>query len=199
MLSIAILVPLSAIATGSFDSWQGFAKNSVADSHPSFNQMGLKAIVSHRGDARWEDLIPMGVASYDAWRAAREGAFLERRFVFVALVLACLVPVALAVAREEDWVGAVLGLGLLSVVFLLQCYYYAALLVFALLWTRRESIGVALCALAAYWGVVKMLSDNFDVVYVWFSLGAVAFVVYASVALLRSEPGEEAGEGQSPR
>ena len=119
---IAILVPLSAVGTGGFDSWQGFAKNSLADSRPSFNQMGLKAIVSHRAEAQWEALIPMGVASYDAWRAAREGAFRERRFVFAAAVLVCLVPIALAVAREEDWVGAVLGLGLLSVVFLLQCY-----------------------------------------------------------------------------
>jgi hypothetical protein len=195
LLSIAILVPLSTVATGGFDSWQAFFRNSVTDSRPAFNQMGLKAIVSHRGDANWEALMPMGVASYDAWRAAREGAFRERRLVFAALVLACLVPVALAVAREEDWVGAVLGLGMLSVVFLLQCYYYAALLVFGLLWTRRESIGVALCGLAAYWGVVKMLSDSFDVVYVWFSLGAVAFVVYAAVALLRSED----GEAQSPR
>ncbi len=189
LLSVAILVPLSAVATGGFESWQGFVKNSVADSRPSMNQMGLKAMISQRRDAQWEALQPLGVAAYDAWTAAREGGFRERRFVFAALVLACLIPVALAVSREEDWVGAVLGTGLLSVVFLLQCYYYAAFLVFGLLWSRNEGIGVALCGLAAYWGVVQMLSDTWDIVYVWYSLGAIVFVVFAAVALLRSEPG----------
>jgi hypothetical protein len=70
-------------------------------------------------------------------------------------------------------------------------YYYSVLLGMGLLWTRRESIGVALCGLAALGWAIANLFYFYDEIYTWISLAAVAFVTYSALAF--------AARARSPR
>jgi hypothetical protein len=65
---------------------------------------------------------------------------------------------AFAVRRQPDWVGAVLGIGLIPVLGELGGYYYGMLLALACLWPLREEVGVVLLlyASASYWGASEL-------------------------------------------
>jgi hypothetical protein len=118
--------------------------------------------------------------------------FEERVYLFAGLVLGFLILLARAVKNEEDWVAAVLAVGLVPVATELTCYYYSVLLAFGFLWTRRESIGVGLCALAALTCLIATLFDWNDEQYTAMSVATLAFVAFATAPFLRSPaPGPE--------
>ena len=100
---------------------------------------------------------------------------------------------AIAVARQETWVAAALGVGLIPVLTELTSYYYAFLLAFAFLWTRRESIGVALAGLSALsWGMVEVW-HFYDDVFARLSIAVVLFVTYATALMARTRTGRSDG------
>ena len=70
----------------------------------------------------------------------------------------------------------VLGVGLVTMAAELTCYYSAGLLAFGLLWPRRPSIGIALCALSAAGWWIAGSGREWDEVFTGISLASVAFV-----------------------
>ncbi len=113
---------------------------------------------------------------------------------FWASVLGFLVVLLPAVRQNEDWIAAVLGVGLMVVCVQIPSYYYALLLAYAFLWQRSEAIGVGLCALsAASWLIAGAVSGR-DEIFNWVSLASVLFVLFATMLAWRSASvAEQAG------
>lgn len=177
-----LLVTLSLAVAGR-DAWPAFVANTrVHLATPLQNHMGLKTVVAHEpGAMARADREIRGEDPFAPWQEARRRGFESRRWVFAVLVAGYLALLARAVAGREDWLAATLGVGLVPIAVELTGYYLAILLAFALLWPRRESIGVALCGLVlATRGAASRWSATDDVAVLG-SLAVVAFVVYATV------------------
>jgi hypothetical protein len=77
-------------------------------------------------------------------------------------------------------VAAVLGSGAVIMLATMANYYFGVLLGFGLLWSRRESIGAALCGLSALTWWIDWTWHQPDEIYTWVSLATVIFVVAAT-------------------
>jgi hypothetical protein len=201
LLAAAILLPLSAVVAGGFSAWPAFVANSrLHFDTPLLNHVGLRTALSYDSASRAELSFDAAADDpYADWKAARHDTFERRRALFAALVLAFAVLLALAAERREDWVAAVLGIGLLPVAGEVTGYYYGILLGYAFLWTLRPGIGVALCALAAFSWLAVEIWHWTDSSLVATSLVATAFVLYATIAILRTPaagPGIAAPEAE---
>jgi hypothetical protein len=200
--ALALLVTASAVVAGSWTAWSGFIDNSRkhADT-PLTNHMGLKTVVAYDHDTRARLSAPLGLEEdpFLVWKEARRRVFEERVYLFAGLVLGFLILLARAVKNEEDWVAAVLAVGLVPVATELTCYYYSVFLAFGFLWARRESIGVGLCALAALTCLIATLFDWNDEQYTAMSVATLAFVAFATAAFVRSPvPSPEQAPSVSP-
>jgi hypothetical protein len=80
-------------------------------------------------------------------------------------------------------VAGVLGLGLVLMAAELTCYYSAGLLAFGLLWTRRPSIGIALCGLSALGWWIAGSGRGWDEVFTGISLASALFVAWATALI----------------
>jgi hypothetical protein len=183
LLAVALLVPLSLL-TGGRDAWSAFIADSrVHVATPLRNHMGLPTVLAFSSDE---------VASVDRaedpfahWKDSRRARFAAHRPLFAGLVLAYVALLTVAVTRQPLWVAATLGIGLVPVATELTSYYYAILLGFGFLWTRREAIGVALVGIAALsWAMVEAW-HFYDVVFARLSLAVVCFVAAATALLAR--------------
>lgn len=202
--ALVLLVPASVLVTGSGSAWSGFIDNSRkhADT-PLTNHMGLKSVVAYDHDTRARLSAPLRLEEdpFLVWKEARRRVFEERVYLFAGLVLGFLILLARAVKNEEDWVAAVLAVGLVPVATELTCYYYSVFLAFGFLWARRESIGVGLCALAALTFLIATLFDWNDEQYTAMSVATLAFVAFATASFLRSPAPapEEAAPASRPK
>jgi hypothetical protein len=188
LLAGAVWFPLSAITSGGFGAWAGFVENSRLHlSTPLVNHMGLRTLLSWDGTPRGErEVVADAVDPVDDWRQARRQTFESRQVLFWASVAAFGLLLARASERQPEWVAAILSLGLVPVAGELTGYYYAVFLAFGFLWIRRESIGVALCALSALTWLFVEVWHWTDVILTWTSLAFVVFVAYAAIDVLRS-------------
>jgi hypothetical protein len=59
------------------------------------------------------------------------------------------------------------------------------LLVFGLLWTRREIVGAALCALSAVLWAIAAAWYEWDDIFTWSSVAVVLFVTFATAVMRR--------------
>jgi hypothetical protein len=196
--ALAIALPVSLLISGG-GAWTDFARNSRVDlGTPSGNFMGWKTVVSYEHEARMEVARDRRLRnSYEPWQKARRDAFERRRPWFWAGVLGFLVVLLPAVSQSEDWVAAVLGVGLMVICVQIPSYYYALLLAYALLWRRSEAIGVGLCALsAASWLTAGAFSGR-DEIFNWVSLLSVLFVLFATLLAWRSARATEQTRGFS--
>ncbi len=178
-LAILVLVPVSAVAMGGWSAWGGFFENTSKHANtPLTNDMGLKTVVSYEASTRARVFVGLEEHPFEAWKLARRHVFEERRFVFVVMVLGFVLLLARAVARgEEDWVAALLGIGVIVMAIEVTCYYYSILLAYAFLWTRRETVGIALCGLAAVSQAVPMILTWSDDRFTAISVVVIAFIV----------------------
>ena len=191
--ALVLVLPLSVATTG-IDAWPDFVENSrVHLDTPLQNYLGLKTVLSYDHSVRSRFAKDASAEDpWAAWKQARREAFEGRGWLFVGAVLAYLALLARAVSQQEDWVAAALGIGLIPIAAELTGYYYAVLLGMGLLWTRRESVGAALCGLSALgWGIANRW-HFYDEIYTWISLAAVAFVLLATAVFL-AKPGERSG------
>jgi len=185
--ALAIALPASVLISGG-GAWADFARNTRIDlGTPSGNFMGWKTVVSYEHETRMEVARDRRLMdSYAPWQQARRDAFERRQAWFWAGVLGFLVLLLPAVRQNEDWIAAVLGVGLMVVCVQIPSYYYALLLAYALLWQRSEAIGVGLCALsAASWLIAGSFSGR-DEIFNWVSLASVLFVLFATLLAWRS-------------
>jgi hypothetical protein len=125
----------------------------------------------------------------DAWQAARDRAFQERRIAYWFTVLAFLALLAVAVRGQPYWTALVLGVGFIPMVADITCYYYGILLVYAFLSDRYPSIGVGLLAFSAFTLVVAPLTDTEELRYTIISLGLVLYVFAATAVVAWSRRG----------
>ena len=147
----------------------------------------LRTLLSWDGTPRGErEVVADAVDPVDDWRQARRQTFESRQVLFWASVAAFGLLLARASERQPEWVAAILSLGLVPVAGELTGYYYAVFLAFGFLWIRRESIGVALCALSALTWLFVEVWHWTDVILTWTSLAFVVFVAYAAIDVLRS-------------
>jgi hypothetical protein len=178
----AALLLLTIVSAGGFaaaqTAWSGFLDNSEKHAVTfATNQMGLKTVIAYEYATRGSSSRSSWVdVPWDTWIAARRRVFSEREPLFWILVVGFMVLLAAAVRRQQLWVAMVLGVGLLPVAWELTCYYYAFLLVFALLWTEHEWIGVALCALSASSNVLAAVIPGSDDLYAATSVAVLLFV-----------------------
>ena len=194
LLCIALALPISGFTVGRADSgggparglgvWLDFYANSrVHLSTPLRNHMGLATLLAHDPASTAQKLRDASLDDpYARWKEARQTTFSARRPIYLLLALGYLALLARAVRDAEDWVAAVLGIGLIPIATELTSYYYCILLGYAALARRRESLGILLVLLSALsWGFVEIW-HWYDEVFVWTSLAVVLLVVYATAS-----------------
>ncbi|MDJ0852941.1 MAG: hypothetical protein QNK04_31610 [Myxococcota bacterium] len=184
LLAGLLVVPLASAVAGGVDAWGAFAENTrLHVGTPGSNLVGLRTLLSYDPDARLVDLVQHAKDPSAAWKAARLEAAAARRGLQALLVAAYLLLLGRALVDQPSWVAAILGLGALPVLLEPTCYYTSVLAIFGFLWLRRESVGVALCALAvASWGVAACFTE-WDDIFLWSSVPLLAFVVYATAVV----------------
>jgi hypothetical protein len=176
-LAVALLVPLSAAATGGFSSWRGFVENSRKHlSTPLTNNMGLRTVLAW--DARTRAARTRDLSAEDpfhVWKEARRETFQRHRALWALLAIAFVVVLGLALDSCDDVVALALGAGLIVVFAELTCYYYSFLLLFGLLWPKIRWSGVALSLLASLSCAVPF--------WLWWDDQRFTLISVASVAL----------------
>lgn len=152
LVAAALLVPASLAVTGGPQVYRQFLANTVKHQRtPLTNHMGLRTVVSFRPDEIGRRLhSETAPEPWARWKEARLAAWAESRWMAAAIALAALALVAAgAVRHRELWIGAALGAAFIPFAVELTSYYYAFLIVPALLWTVRREAGIALLLLGA--------------------------------------------------
>lgn len=153
VVAAALLVLASFAVNGGPQSYRQFFANTIKHQRtPLTNHMGLRTVVSFRpaeiGRRLHSESAP---EPWARWKEARLAAWARSRGVAAAIALAVLGLVAAgAVRHRELWIGAALGAAFIPFAVELTSYYYAFLIVPALLWTVRREAGIALVLLGAF-------------------------------------------------
>lgn len=152
LVATAVLVPASLVVSGGPEVYRQFMANTVKHQRtPLTNHMGLRTVVSYR-PAEVGRLLHSETASepWARWKEARLAAWSGSRYLALGIALSALSLVAMgAVRHRELWIGAALGVAFIPFAVELTSYYYAFLIVPALLWTVRREAGVAMLLVAA--------------------------------------------------
>ena len=170
-------------------SWIDFAKNSRLHlASDTVNRTGLRPLLAYRPQEQLaHTLKPRARDPYASWRRLRAATLEERRVLHVAIVLAACALLGTAASRQPHWIGGALGVGFVPILTELGSYYFSVLVVFALLWTVREAVGVALLAFAAASWTIGSWQQAPDVLTMRTSLGIVLLVIFTALAFLRPE------------
>lgn len=157
-VAVALLVPASFAATGP-DGWSAFIANTHKhQATPLTNHMGLRTVAAWRPAEVGRHLVDETAADpWLRWKEARLAAWRRVWPLGAAVAGAALLLLGRAARRRpEPWIAA--ALGALWIVFAVELtsYYYAFLVVPALLWVEKRSAGIALLALAAFSQLVSL-------------------------------------------
>ncbi|MFQ5415716.1 MAG: hypothetical protein ACE5FL_01585 [Myxococcota bacterium] len=184
-LAFAVVFPLATWTHGGLDAWFDFVENSRVHLGTALkNHVGLATVLSYDPSAL--DRLSSGgdpMERYEAWSAAREARFSERRWLHRAALMAFLVLISAAASRDERWVAAALGIGAIPMAFELTNYYYAILVGFAPLAARRREIGAALCGLSGLSWVIAGTFQWRDEIMTWCSAMVVFYVVWCTARI----------------
>jgi hypothetical protein len=90
------------------------------------------------------------VDPWSRWKDARLKSFHEARPLFFGIIICYLVLIGLAVRGVDPWVATALSTTLIAFGVELTCYYYAFIIVVALLYARHEVAGRWLLAVTAF-------------------------------------------------
>jgi hypothetical protein len=182
------MLPASMVAARDWRIWSEFAWNTRkhADAFTG-NLTGLRAVMSYDHDTRLAITAPLetGQDPFRVWLDFRHRTVARRWIPHLALTVAMTLIVLAALRGQPPWVAAVLGIGLTPIVTAVSSYYYSFLLLFGLLGWRRPAIGSALCVLAAATHAVPYALEHFDERFTATSVLILAFVVFASLVLVR--------------
>ena len=143
---------------------------------PATNTLGLRTLLSYTPEGRFEVLVASHPEPGREWKQRRRAAFAERRALFALVVGAYAALLAVAAAGQPLWVAALLGTGLVPFALDGACYYSAFLAAWGLLWTRREAVGVLLCALSAVGWAISARWPEPDDAFTATSLAVLLFV-----------------------
>lgn len=185
-ITVALLVPLSGLATGGLSAWPSFVRNiEKHESTPLTNDMGLRTLVAFRWETRQKVTYDAGrIDPFEAFREARRAALhgLLGRPLLYLLVAAYLALFFYRVVRREMdwWVPAAFGFGVIPITLEMTCYYFSFLTAAAFLWERKRAIPIALLLLSAASQIVEFQTYYYDMRYTLESAAVVAFVVWAT-------------------
>ncbi len=152
LVAAAILIPASLVVNGGPEAYRQFLANTIKHQHtPLTNHMGLRTVVSFRPTEIGRRLHSESAPEpWARWKEARLAAWSRSGAVALGIALAALALVATgAIRHRELWIGAALGAAFIPFAVELTSYYFAFLLVPALLWTVRRGVGVGLLLLNA--------------------------------------------------
>jgi hypothetical protein len=157
-LAVAILVPVSVAVTGP-DAYRAFIANTRKhQATPLTNHMGLRTVVDWRLGEVGRYLVDETAADpWLRWKEARLAAWRQAWPLAALLAAAALVLLGRAVRRwPEPWIAVALATLWIAFAVELTSYYYAFVLVSALLWVEKRSVGIALLVLAAFSQLVSL-------------------------------------------
>ena len=151
-VAVALLVPISVVTSGGPQAYPAFIRNTIKHSEtPLTNYMGLRTVVNYRpsevGRLMRNDSL---VDPWSRWKDARLKSFREAMPLFVGIIICYLVLVGLAVRGVDPWVAVALSSTFIAFGVELTCYYYAFIIVPALLFAVHQSAGKWLLAVTAF-------------------------------------------------
>jgi hypothetical protein len=165
-VAVAILVPVSVVTAGGPQAYPAFVRNTIKHSEtPLTNYMGLRTVVNYRpsevGRLMRNDQL---VDPWIRWKDARLKSFREARPLFIGIIICYLVLIGLAVRGVDPWVAAALSATLIAFGVELTCYYYAFIIVVALLYAKHEVAGRWLMGVTAFtqfigWAPIQGMPD----------------------------------------
>jgi hypothetical protein len=195
--ALVLLVPASVTLTGRPGAWREFDDNTrrflTTEAH---NFIGLRVVASYRPSMR-EELAwdPLKADPFADWEASQAEVQRQARPGLLVASLAFAALVAAAARHREDWVAAILGMGLAPIALKLGHYYYSWPLLYGLLWSVCPPAGLGVVAVAWISNGVATAFPQYDERAVWLSLVVVVFVTLVT-SLLAREP-RESGPGAS--
>lgn len=162
-LAVGTLVPLSLAVTGGVETYRLFVQNSKKHtSTPLTNYLGWRTVVTYKEQEAGRYLFTNRLEDpWKDWKDARLRAFRDRKWLYVAGVLAFTGFLYRAVRGVAAWEAAALASMLIAVVPELTSYYYAFVVVVALLWARRKEVGLAMLAATAATGFIDWAPTQF--------------------------------------
>lgn len=199
LLAAAVVLPLSLLAAGGFESirwsaWSELAANSRKHlATPLTNNVGLATTLTWRDATSGRALVfPEAVEIWKGWKDTKSAALRDARPLRLAFSAAFLAACAWAFRSRPSWAAAAGGSGLVFVLADLTCYYASVLLLLALLHAEREEVGVVTSLLAASTGAVPFLLTWDDQRYA--VVGALVLGAFALLLALlaRKESGRNA-------
>jgi hypothetical protein len=152
-LAVAVLVPVSLAVTGGPGAYRAFLANTRKhQATPLTNHLGLRTVVDWRPGETGRHLVDETAADpWLRWKEARLAAWGQSWPLAALLAAAALAVLGRAARRRpEPWIAAALATLWIAFAVELTSYYYAFVLVPALLWVEKRSVGIALLALAAF-------------------------------------------------
>ncbi|HEY5282862.1 MAG TPA: hypothetical protein VIM14_08745, partial [Polyangia bacterium] len=165
-VAVAILVPVSIVTAGGPQAYPAFVRNTIKHSEtPLTNYMGLRTVVNYRpsevGRLMRNDQL---VDPWSRWKDARMKSFREARPLFFGIIICYLVLIGLAVRGVDPWVATALSATLIAFGVELTCYYYAFIIVVALLYAKHEIVGRWLLGVTAFtqfigWAPIQGMPD----------------------------------------
>jgi hypothetical protein len=188
------------LVTGRPRIWSEFAVNSAKHvATQSVNLVGLRVFLGYEDAARLElTTDPLLLDRFALWQRGVSAAQHAASPAQWAAAAAFVLLLTLAVRGKPDWVAAVLGIGLMPVLFQLSSYYYSALIAYAALVPLAPGVGLGLASIAWLTTVIAGLGLPPDTQYAWQSLAIVGFVVAVVGGLAwrrRTASGPPVGDG----
>jgi hypothetical protein len=218
-VAVAVLVPVSFVTSGGPSIYPQFLHNTAKHAEtPLTNLMGLRTLVNFRpAETAGRLNTPSMVDQWSRWKQARRNAFHEALPLYVSLVLCYLVLVGLAIRKVEPWVTVLLSATVISFGSELTGYYYAFLIIPALLYAVVPRAGEWLLWLTALtqflcWAPIKhfpnwlqnllpssvrqssfitnfSMPNGMDEQHTWMSLATlIVFVLIARELMLARQP-----------
>jgi hypothetical protein len=197
LAALALLVPVSMFVgheRPGVTAWREFAANSRKHlSTPLTNNVGLPMLLSTSANSRAANVRELWMDSpWDVWKEERRQTFEERRPLYYAIVGAFLALLGYACSQHEDWIALALGVGAIPFLTDLTSYYYGFLLVFATLWPRHRTIGIALCVASALTCLTPAIIREDDDRHVVISAIIVLLCIFVTAVCARRQKQEVA-------
>jgi hypothetical protein len=172
---------------GRASTYQDFVRNTMKHSGTALtNNMGLRTVVAYRPSEAGRVMRSEGQTDpWAKWKQARLDSFQRSKPVYFAAVAAFLVLLGLAVRETEPWAALALSATFIPFGVELTCYYYAFVIVVALLCLKSERLAFRLLLLTAFtqfvaWAPIKGMPTWLDEQYTLMSVATL--IVFIAIA-----------------
>ena len=194
LAGLVLLFGLGAVVAGP-SSYSGFASNTLKHGGtPLSNNMGLPVVLSYRPSQAARLVQNEGLRDpYSPWMDLRRQALHQMRPLQGLIALGAVGVFAAVSTSLPVWAGAALCASLAAFAPQLSCYYFAFLVIVALLYAHRSGVGVillAFCAASQYlaWAPFSFMPVWYDDLYFVMSVLVIMALLAVAFLLRRSRP-----------